>query len=354
MRCTRLLSIIATMLTLGLTGGLASALACTPTGLYRDGINLTAAVIDPGDLSGASVDATGCNIGIFFGPGASGSVDSSEVKNANYFGIVVAGDTVDASGNPTSVGAASVDVTNNSVHDIGESPLNGTQHGVAIYYRACSPNSSATGTIAGNTLTNYQKGGIVVSCSGAAVSISGNTVTGQGPVTYIAQNGIQVGYGATGQVTRNTIKGNAYSGLNNASSAGILLFGGCGLPITTGIQIVKNTLGSSTPTDGNDIGVALTNYDPTCSTGQTASTNNKTINNTITNEETTNVSGNGPGAGYQAGILDVGVNDKLINNKIDGAGYNSTTGSCASPGACLSIDTSSAISAKVHANAITP
>lgn len=268
-------------------GGPAARATCTPTGFFRDSINMTAALINPGDFSG-TLDATSCNIGIFYSGGNTGTVDSADVHGANYFGIVVDGDA----------GAASVDVTNSSIHDIGETPLNGTQHGVAIYYRACAPISSATGTIAGNTLSNYQKGGIVVSCAGAAVSISGNTVTGQGPVTYIAQNGIQVGYGATAQVMRNTVTGNAYSGTNNASSAGILIVGGpCfGLPLTTGVQNVRNTL------DGNDVGVWLANLNADCVSPPPTNTNIKVVNNEISDGAVTNISGNGSPFGYQANL----------------------------------------------------
>jgi hypothetical protein len=39
----------------------AAGAACTATGYYRDGINLTAALIASGDLSDQSIDATGCN-----------------------------------------------------------------------------------------------------------------------------------------------------------------------------------------------------------------------------------------------------------------------------------------------------
>src|SRR5438105_4919887 len=39
---------------------------CTPTGFIRDGMNLTAKVIADGDISG-TIDATGCNIGIYYG-----------------------------------------------------------------------------------------------------------------------------------------------------------------------------------------------------------------------------------------------------------------------------------------------
>ncbi len=321
--------------------------ACTATGYYRDGINLSAALIASGDVSDQSIDATGCNIGIFYGPGTSGTVNNVTVFGANYFGILISGDMVDSSGASVSPGATSVNVTNSVVHDIGENPFNGTQHGVALYYHAFAAGASATGTVSGNNFYNYQKGGIVVNGPGATASVSGNTVNGLGPVDFIAQNGIQVGFGAGGQVMRNTVTGNSYTGTNNASSAGILIFGGCGSPLVTGVQVVKNVVGSTTPADGNDIGVALANYDPTCSTGPSTATNIKVINNVITNYETTNVSGSGYPVPYQAGILDSGVNDKLINNAISGIGYNPASGT-----GFFAIDTSGSTAAKVHANTI--
>src|SRR5258708_30116998 len=73
----------------------AVATMCTPTGFIRDGMNLTAAVIADGDISGQTINAAAtaplprCNIGIYYGPGTSGTVQSSEVYGANYFGIVV-------------------------------------------------------------------------------------------------------------------------------------------------------------------------------------------------------------------------------------------------------------------------
>ena len=40
--------------------------ACTQTGFVRDGINLTAALINPTGTVSGDVDATGCNIGIYY------------------------------------------------------------------------------------------------------------------------------------------------------------------------------------------------------------------------------------------------------------------------------------------------
>jgi ethanolamine utilization microcompartment shell protein EutL len=126
---SRWLAVFSVIAAFALVAGPANAVTCTATGFKRDNINLTAALIAPPgetDYASVTVDATGCNVGIYFGPGTSGSVDSSEVFGANYFGILVAGDNDELPG----TGAASVDVTNNAVHDIGENPFNGTQHGV--------------------------------------------------------------------------------------------------------------------------------------------------------------------------------------------------------------------------------
>ena len=307
---TRLRRLVAVLTIVGTTGVVgvgpltwaatpASATAtCTATGFYRATINLTAAVIDPTSTVTGTVDAAGCNIGVYFSPGTTGAVDNALVENSNYFGIVNNG--------------ASVSVTNSTVTNIGETPLNGDQHGVGIYF-AFEGNS--TGTISSNVVSNYQKGGIVVNGVGSAAIISGNQVIGQGAVNYIAQNGIQVGFGATASITGNTVTGNAYSGTNNASSCGILVFGGWGYPYVTDVSVVHNTL------TNNDVGIGFYNAD---ASGKipTTPTHNKAVNNVITDSLTTNVSGNGYPYGYQAGIEDMGNRDFMVNNTISGAGYD--------------------------------
>ena len=55
------------------------------TGLVRDRLNLTAAEVNLSGTVTGTVDASGCNIGVYYGPGHTGAV-SAEVKNANYFG----------------------------------------------------------------------------------------------------------------------------------------------------------------------------------------------------------------------------------------------------------------------------
>jgi hypothetical protein len=315
--------LLATALVVGLGAALLPAMAnaatCTPTGFVRDGSDMTAAQIG-GDVTG-DLDATGCNIGVYYDNTTTGNVTAgANIHGANYFGVVVNGD----------VGVVSVNVTNSAVHDIGETPLNGTQHGVAIYYRALGT-GTASGTISGDTITNYQKGGITANGSVSA-TITNNTVTGQGAVTYIAQNGIQLAYGAKGTVSGNNVTGNAYSAIlgldppaGEASSAGILVVGGpCyGLPSTVGLSITKNTL------TNNDVGVWLFNANAACNGPVATKTNNAVKLNTISNDAVTNTNGYNATCGYQAGVSDVGHKDLIVNNKVSGFGYTPTpTGDC--------------------------
>ena len=321
---------------------LSAQAACTATGFFRDGINMTAALINPTSKVTGKIDATGCNIGVYI-DGVDATIDAAEIFGANYFGVVVNGDG----------GSPSASITNSKIHDIGESPLNGTQHGVGIYFRSFFLTGSASGTISNDTFTNYQKGGIVANGQGVNIAITDNVVTGQGRVTYIAQNGIQVGYGASASVMRNTVTGNAYSGINNASSGGILVVGGAGYgacpdgnpcPYPVNTRIIQNTVSES------DVGVYLSNLDVNFNPPATA-TNIKTVNNVLTNSLFSNVSGCNFPVGYQAGVSDVGNNDKIINNSISGLGYADVN---AAGCGTFSIDATFTARAKVHANTIVP
>lgn len=313
-----------------------AAAACTQTGFYRDTINMTAALIDPvGTVTGV-VDATGCNIGIYYDNlGAGGTVKAADIYGANYFGVLVNGDA----------GAVGVDIISSKIHDIGENPHNGSQHGVAVYYRGFFPVSAATGKISGNQVYRYQKGGVVANGQGTQVTISDNIVTGDGDVTFIAMNGVQVGYGATGTVMRNTVSGNSFVGNpgDGSSSGGVIVVGGAGYgacpdgndcPYTVGVMVQGNTL------TNNNVGVYFSNLKADYSAPDDA-TNDKAVNNTISSTCFNTI--------YNAGVSDVGNNDKIINNKISGAGY---LASCTAAFGSFAVDASTSFTnnPKVHAN----
>jgi hypothetical protein len=349
------------ILALGLSlAGPAAAQACTVTGFIVDTINMTAAEINPGDVTGV-VDATGCNIGIYYDDGfanagtVGGTVSAASITGSpNYFGIVANGGGGHA--------ALTVNVTNSTVDNVSESPLNGVQHGNAIFYinastnpavddsRTCSNTGSTTGTVSGNTVTGYQKNGITVKCPGVSVTISGNTVTGAGETTAIAQNGIELGLGAIGTVTSNMVSGNEYTGLNDASSTGVLIFGGAGVGGALAIneQVTGNTL-----TD-NDIGIDSVNCNADCSAPPKAptKTNNIIMSNTLSRADVANISGCGGTQGYQAGIQDLGRSDQISKNTISGNGYKTNGVDCTGIGttaAVFAIDTTGSKS-KVHKN----
>jgi Right handed beta helix region len=327
---------IAVILGLSFAASLQVSSACDATGFN----GLTAALVNPTYTVSGAVNATGCNMGVYFDHG-DGDVENAEIYGSNYYGVFVNGDT----------NTVSVNISESEIHDIGETPLNGSQHGVAIYYRAYFLGGSASGKISGNTIYHYQKGGIVTNGQGTSVVVTDNTVTGEGPVSYIAQNGIQVGYGASASVMRNTVTGNSYTGTSTASG-GIIVVGGMGYltcpdgnscPYTVGTRIVGNTVRN------NDIGIWLSNL----MTGNpdylspTSATNVKAVNNIISSAGLYNMYG---GFGYQAGVADQGNNDKIINNSISGSGYDPN----ANPSAYtvpIDADTSFTNRPKVHANA---
>ena len=106
--------------------------------------------------------------------------------------------------------------------------LNGCQSGNAIVVQSLGSETSNV-RIDDNSVHDYQKNGITGNELGTEVTITNNVVTGLGPTTGAAQNGIQIGFGAKGGVLRNTVTDNVWfpcvSLENCASNAtGILIF----------------------------------------------------------------------------------------------------------------------------------
>jgi parallel beta helix pectate lyase-like protein len=202
------------------------ATTCNPTPFVRDAHPLTAAVLG-GTLSNTVIDATGCDIGVYYAPGTAGSISQSTVAGATYFGVLSNG--------------AAVDVTNSAVSNIGDRPFNGSQHGVAILYTTEDvAGAASTGTVSGSTISLYQKGGITVRGPGASASILNNTVNGLGSVEFIAQNGIQVSFGGSGVVRGNSVSGNDYTPAGT-TSCGILLFDAAGVKVQDNKYVANET-----------------------------------------------------------------------------------------------------------------
>lgn len=149
-----------------------------------------------------------------------------ETANGLEFGVVV-------------VNGGSATITDNVITAIRNDPLDGIQLGVAVYVAADGQATSAV--IRDNTITDYQKGGVVVDGEGATVVVAGNTITGSGPTALIAQNGVQVSDGATAAVVDNRISGNAYTG-TDFSATGVLVDTAGGV-LVSGNRVFDNQIG---------------------------------------------------------------------------------------------------------------
>ncbi|MCK9368423.1 DUF5011 domain-containing protein [Candidatus Dojkabacteria bacterium] len=210
-------------------------------------------------------------------------------------------------------GGATLRANHITVNDIRDNPASGCQNGAGIFVGRQS--LGQVGTLHGRylTVTNYQKGGIVVDNVGSYADISDSTVTGLGSIDFIAQNGIQISRGATGLITSSNISGNIYDKPSdttyNHASAGILLY-----QEGNGVSISGNTISN------NDSGL----YEYSTSSGLTA------VNNTFTNNYW-NVTYDNPGnidlkSNTWSGLLSLNSQESKINHNCDASPY--THGTC--------------------------
>lgn len=295
-----------------------------PNGKTLDGRGFTITGVDPaGDHFRGAVIVNG---------GGSASVKNLKVTVSGLINVCDAG--ADRLRGIMFEGASG-SITGSTILDINQG-ASGCQEGNAVEVRNFGANAATSRvTISGSTITGYQKTGIVAN-GNVEVHAIDNLVDGGGPVGYIARNGIQFGFGGSGSAKRNTVSGNSYTGTSTVSG-GILVVGGPGYggDFCVGVQIIQNTI------TGNDVGAYLSQYEADFSAPVTA-TNIKVTNNTISHADVTN------GYVYQAGVSDVGNNDKIIANTISGTGYDPAT----IPGSTFYIDADLSFTnrVKVHAN----
>ena len=131
------------------------------------------------------------------------------------------------------------------------SNLKGCQSGLAILIQ--SGGGTSVVEVQGSSIHDYQKNGITANEVGTQVRIEDNVVTGVGPTPGAAQNGIQIGFGAGGSISRNTVANHIWSGCVSLASCDvtaddILVFQSDGVSVDqnvagvsqTGIAIVAN------------------------------------------------------------------------------------------------------------------
>ncbi|PYJ08730.1 MAG: hypothetical protein DMF06_12015 [Verrucomicrobia bacterium] len=113
----------------------------------------------------------------------------------------------------------------------------GCQNGLGIFAQSGN-GGSAKLEVVNSSVHDYQKNGITANEVGTELTAKGNAVTGFGPSPIIAQNGIQLAYGAKGTVESNSVINHVYSPATY-SAAGILVYA------SGEVKVKKNNVGKS-------------------------------------------------------------------------------------------------------------
>jgi hypothetical protein len=125
-----------------------------------------------------------------------------------------------------------------TIRDVRDTPIGGTQHGVAVY--AFADNGIARSlALSADSVYDFQKTGIVVAGANLTASVNGNCVRGAGAISFTAQNGIQMSSGATGTISENRVEGIAYTPFSYVAT-GVLLYAAGG-----DVAVLKNIIDES-------------------------------------------------------------------------------------------------------------
>jgi hypothetical protein len=201
---------------------------------------------------------------------ATGSAIAAQILVQGATGVTITNITVDGANNGFNNGCADPDpigiyyqnssgtISHNTVLNEVLLPANtGCQAGLGIFVQSGNGGSS-TVTINNNNVANYQKNGITGNEVGTSVTLTANDVVGQGPTNGAAENSIQIGFGATGTITSNTVGSDVWApdvfGDTGDAAAGILVYASPNVAIKSnnvsntqfGIAIVSDpTLGAA-------------------------------------------------------------------------------------------------------------
>jgi hypothetical protein len=239
-------------------------------------------------------------------------------------------------------GGAALTLSDSTVERIWDFPLQGCQSGVGVQAGYAPTGQVGHVVMKNDRVRQYQKNGITIDGLHSTGKIAGATVTGSGATPTIAQNGIQISFGATGSVTASTISANNYIGTpadegNFPTYAdGVLVYGGgglaCGLgadsPLVRDVHVIGNVL------QNNDVGIQFFNVNSKCDASVSRPTHDLACSNTVSNAHgypggVASADANPAGyetqlqvfIGYQAGLTDSGDQDTICDNSISGTGY---------------------------------
>ena len=137
-------------------------------------------------------------------------------------GLEVSGFTIEGPANGISAGvlvnnASNVEIENNQIIHVHDAPMSGNESGYGIEVMG-----GGNASISDDSISDYQKNGILITGAGSSASIYNVVVTGDGPTAAITQNGVVFLSGATGSISNSVVSKNQT--LLKAESGGILAF----------------------------------------------------------------------------------------------------------------------------------
>jgi hypothetical protein len=142
--------------------------------------------------------------------------------------------------------------------------LFGCQDGQAVYayngyfLNGGPPSPTRTVTVSSTLVSGFDKTGILCDDLGETCVLTADVVTGGGPITTIAQNGVQIGYGALGQLRADQVSLSGtftaatgcptgdqdnYAVCSGNEGAGVLLYDSASGSYVTASALVRNEVG---------------------------------------------------------------------------------------------------------------
>jgi hypothetical protein len=247
----------------------ATPLSCTTAG----GTGLTAAVVaSPGQrIDGKTVTATGCDLGIYVGPGVTHVViDRVTVTGANDHGIFVQ-DT------------SKVTIENSTINGNGVAPTAGIAENKGVEIVGTSNSVVRDNTVTGN----LADGGIGVADDGyidpgapepGALLASTNNLVARNTVSgnYVGCGIVLAAYNAGAGIFNNVVVGNTVTGTVGFTSFGPVIGGIVVAADTPGTMVSHNTVAHNTDTDSFIPGIIVHSNSP----GDSVS-NNSIVANTL-------------------------------------------------------------------------
>ena len=227
--------------------------------------------------------------------------------------------------------ASSGTLTSAAVNDIALPTLDyGCQDGLAVYaYNgwfnyAGSNYEPDTVTISHTTLSGYDKNGITCDDPDETCVVSSDTVTGIGPTPLIADNGIQIAFGALGTVSANTVDANGvYTGNNGCSGSDQSAYDVCSDNEGAGILLYDAATGSTVSSNSlslNEYGIDSF-ADGNTSLGYSGPVSTTISHNTVDSSVAYGIVAEGaPGSADSATITSNTINNKeSLNSMVWGA-----------------------------------